>query len=257
MMSQAPRLWVRGWNTAVTKVRVSFESTHLWTADNIDHLEGAVNAFVSLGERGGFALEAARSVSSRMAHLSASQQAVGMVFELQVKLVDGRAFQLLRNMVYALRVEGVTVGDIRVEAAGVHANAWLSIPLPNDSNVDESYPLGPLEPAFEVVRDSDGSTRARRCLVEHTESVPPGQVLRIAAWIDPWFEVVERGGFALPDYVPGEVGSLRSGIAQFDECSTEVALLRYSGSEALWPVLLNLMVDYHTTERALGCVTIE
>jgi hypothetical protein len=107
------------------------------------------------------------------------------------------------------------------------------------------------------VRETDGSTRARRCVVEHAEALPPGQALAITPWIEPWFLAIEMDGFALPDYVPGQAGSLRSGVAQFDSHSTEVALLRYSGSEALWPVLLNLVADYHAEGHPVRCLTLE
>jgi hypothetical protein len=257
MTQPDPRLWVRGWHATVGKVQLSIEGAENWTPAHVSLLAETVDAFVRLGARGGFAVAQAGATRSNIAVLSVSRQAAGLLLELQLERVDGRAFQVLRNMASALGEEGVKIGDIRVDAAGAADDEWLAIPLPSDTNLDDAYPQGPLELPFEVIWETDGSTRARRCVVEHINAVPPDQALAIAPWVDPWFEVIERGGFTLPDYLPGQAGSMRSGVAQFDTHSTEVALLRYCGSEALWPVLLNLVVDYHATGHPVHSLTIE
>jgi hypothetical protein len=258
MTAAAPRLLVRGPLGGTARLRVGIASVDTWTAAAVLLLERAVAAFVGVGAHGGFAVETAGHALSRMALAASSRRPSGLVFDLNCERIDTRAFQVLRNVVHGLGARGVPSAEIRVAAAAAaDDDAWREVPPPDEGTADESYPLGPLVPPFEVAYESDGSTRARRCVVEHVDAVPPADALRIAAWVEPWFSVVEMGGFAAPDYLPGEVGSARSGVAQFDDHSTEIALLRYAGSEALWPVLENLVADYHARARPVRRLVVE
>lgn len=257
MRDVGPALFVRGWSRESVRACLVVERRSAWTPDDFDRLHEVIKSFVGVATRGGFSCDAASRADSRMALAGGEFQSMTARFAFDAHCVDSRAFVVLRNAVWGLVDLGESVSAVGILGDAPQASESSRIPPVDDDGIDNAYPAFASPTAFDVVREPGGDSRARRCVVEHAGPVPPTRVLALRGWVDAWFDVVELGGFSMPDFHPASAGSVRGGIAQLDDCSVEVSLLRYTGSEALWSVLLNLVADYHFHERAVQRVILE
>jgi hypothetical protein len=219
------------------------------------HLQRAVQAFVDVGQRGGFARQSSDPGQTSVAITTPlGDRDHALYCKLEVKDITARAFQLLRHMAAASRREGVEV--LRVTVADYKGERSLKpVPAASDENEDLVYPMAMLRPGFKVVHEEIPASQMRRCLVE-TVSSPDSLLGDVADWLKPWFELLELGAF-IPPVAEPDFGQSVGGSAQiFDEATIEVVVDRFDASENAWNVLLNMLARLHRAKVPLRQVTI-
>jgi hypothetical protein len=91
------------------------------------------------------------------------------------------------------------------------------------------------------VQEEVDDTWVRRCVLDMEAPVTHLAIDRVEAWVDPWFAMLEAGGYSLPIGWPAEGQCAAGGVAQFDEFSVEVSVMRFQASEMAWNALINML----------------
>jgi hypothetical protein len=256
MAADTPTLMVRGLDRRVSSITAEFDISRDAPADFAENIFELTQRFVALGMRGGFAAPGLQANISPP-HVAISDPGHVVTISFVAEGIEIYALQILRNMAYWLQTLDVVVHTIRVFSDEEDSRDWVVVPPPDDENEEDVYPQMPEDLPFEVEWEDPGATRVRRCLIEYDRSLEASDVLASAEWVEPWFDVVEWGGFALPAFIPYERHSTRGSVTQFDETTIEVVVFRYFGSEALWVELLNLLSSYCRQVWPITRVTIE
>jgi hypothetical protein len=220
-------------------------------------LDEITKAFVHPGELGGYPSPGTRPRNSRLRPIANAIASAGLGFAVEAERVDPRAFQLLRNMAARLRIEDVEVRRITVRARGLKAATPVVLPEPDDDNEDDVYPPTSDILGFEVFSEEEEPSYVRRCLLEYRSSLLGTDVLEVAKWVEPWFELLEQGAFAMPWGFPEEADSLRGSISQFDDITLEIVVDRFRASESAWNVLVNLLESYAGIDRLVTKIEME
>ena len=217
-----------------------------------------IGVFAETGTHGGFGVPSSRPNESRLTLVSCDFTGGGRFScRLDAKYVDLRAFQLLRNLLARLAIEGVDVTSIVVEEGGQRDRPSVGAPEPNDENEYDVYPEVSSAIGLMVeVEDTDFS-KSRRCLVEMRDAVEASQVLGMADWIKPWYLLLEAGAFAMPVGAPDETDSISGSVTLFDEVTIEVSVNRFQASECAWNVLVNMLDAYSNNYFSVSKVTID
>lgn len=217
----------------------------------------AFRVFVAAAERGAFCVASPRA---RRIEASVLPRAGGQLkFALAGYAFGPQAFQVLRNLV-ADRDDGpsgvdeVTVAPI---ADAVHWPSVPPLPPPNDDDDLDEYPPVSSGAGIELVWEPVGGSWVRRCLVEYPSPPEAEEIDALSDWVEPWFELLELGGYALPIGSPNDVASARGGTVQFDEYSAELTVMRFEASEAAWAALINMIASRDAARRSMMRLTFD
>lgn len=153
-----------------------------------------------------------------------------------------------------------TPGDLHrpySRLGGDDAEHQVEKPEPTDDTEYEAYPdLSPLvrpDVLFEFIDYG----KSRRCVVDFATRIEAAHVYRTDDWIDPWFELLEAGAFALPVGCASETDSIAGALTLFDEQALEITVNRFQASEAAWSALINMLDACWSQAPLLSTVTVE
>jgi hypothetical protein len=224
----------------------------------LQHLRVILAKWLDLGLRGGFThRRAAQGVIPAIELVEESASGDTYRCRLLADAIDGRAFELMRNMAGRLVLENIEVRSVVVEEGG-STGEYRSIPIPDDENETSRYPSLSPDLEFPIEFEDSEWGKSRRCRVEVRSGVRPGHVTGLAAWIEPWMVSLEAGAYSMPIGLPAEVDSIRGFISQFDETSIEISVMCYKASELGWNILMNCLGEYRRrTNVPLSRVTID
>lgn len=163
-----------------------------------------------------------------------------LIFTIEAKAIDLRAFELFRNMGQRLLHKGIDVRELRLSAVGGALTKPYRKPEPDERNEYEAYPAV-AKVRFGVQAEEFVATRMRRCLIELSTPVAGAHVLRARTWLAPWFDLLEVGAYAAPIGLASETDSIRGDVELFDELSIEITVNRFEASETAWSALINLL----------------
>ncbi|WBS00586.1 hypothetical protein OU994_19975 [Pseudoduganella sp. SL102] len=252
-----PLLVLQGMSAATVHVAVSYQFARPPAVADQQAVSNAMHALANAGFRGAFPCSGIAGPSS-MEFLGAalSSEACGLQL-LQLCNIDERAFQLLRNMVARLRAEKVLVDSIQVmDTEHIHAQP-VQPDWPDEDNEEAAYPTpGARAAALLAFEDTDFS-KVRRCLVEVDNRLFPDQVTRFAAWVRPWYALLEAGAFAMPVGHPAVTDSIAGFVSQFDPVTIEVAVDRFMASECAWGILANMVCAFDWQPRTLAAIAVD
>ena len=216
-----------------------------------------IKTFVAAGAHGGFPPSNATPGDSRLA-IESSDLSIsgGMSFILNANLVDLRAFQLLRNSSCRLAREDINVTRIVVKEIGQSDHQLVKVPEADYDNESDVYP-GIASIKLATMWEDNEFSKLRRCVVEKKDPVGAVGVLGIRDWIEPWYQLLEAGAFAMPVGRPDETVSIGGSVSFFDEFSIEISVGRFLASESAWSVLINMLDAYSSSSGFLLKVTID
>lgn len=256
-MSALPQLRVMGpWTTGEPLV-VALRGPTLADAAVRAHCIDALRTFVSAAERGAFAVAAPSVAKVIVKPITALDDRLELVMVGQA--IGLRAFQVLRNLV-ADRDDGPTgVNEVTVAPMwpGADVASLVLMPPPDEDDDLNQYPAVAAEAAIDLVWEPVGGSWVRRCMVEYADPPEPEEVDALSDWIEPWFEMLEGGGYAPPAGLPGEVVNSRGGTAQFDVYSIELSVMRFEASEAAWAGLINMIAARDAGQRRIVRLTFD
>jgi hypothetical protein len=246
MRHNLPLLLLKGVRTPTGMLEVSFEVSTGEDSTEREWLGKIVGTFAEVGKRGGYSLPDTEPNQSRLTLLSELfTQTNFPMCKFEAVRVTPRSFQLLRNMAGRLKIYHVEVHRILVHNLGQETGISEEAPEPRDSNEEEIYPAASSQIWFELQKDEIPTSRVRQCLVEFHEPPEARHVLEISHWIQPWFDLLEAGAFAMPVGLPEWTESIGGSVTQFDEMTIEIAIDRFEASESAWNVLINLLDVYN------------
>ncbi len=257
MSRRLPELVLKGVDGTSARLDIEFEVIGVDPKLTERSLIEITDAFVRGGEFGGYPMAGMPPRNCRMLQLPRAAGMTGLGLTIQAEGVDPYAFQCLRNMAARLRIEEIEVHRVTVRSLEAIAIETIVVPEPDEDNEEEVYPIMSDLLGFETSWEELEPSWVRRCLIEHQNSLLSEQVLDIAKWIDPWYELLEEGAFAMPWESPEEADSLRGSISQFDDVTIEIAVDRFQASECAWNVLVNLIEGYRCTGWPVSKVDIE
>jgi hypothetical protein len=241
-------LWRRGDTSMTTRLVVELAAP----LDEVtaEQIESAIDTFCRASDLGGFCERSVRPGECACRRVSSERLQAAMRFELACKGIDYRAFQVLRNMLAKLQEQGVRTRELAVFGTQRSLPEDPIAPLIDEDNEELAYP--PLHDAASLSFADENDASAswlRRCVVSVRVPVEQSHVDALRSLANPWFDVLEAGGFAMPLDFPWDVESVGDTVTQFEECSMEVTVLRFQASEEAWSVLANLI---HMNASALG-----
>lgn len=207
-------------------------------------IDSTIEMFCTVASLGGFCEEKAPLGGCHCRVLSREMVSGRLQFELECQGIDHRAFQVLRNMLAKLREEGVHMRKVSVWTTSVNLPQEPVAPMIDEDNEEQNYPPVHLGAAPEIAGEEEedvGGSWFRRCVVAVRAPVGQAQVDALRSLANPWFEILEAGGYAMPLDFPWEVECVGDTVTQFEETSLEVTVLRFQASEAAWSVLSNLI----------------
>jgi hypothetical protein len=218
--------------------------------------EQALALFGACAARGAFCEpDAAPRAWDDKQELSAQWTGASLKLSLRTERFDNRALQVLRNLLLAVgsaddehaeegdHVEGriaAIVVELPADPYGQHPDRLMPLILYED-NEDDEYPQPSQRLGFDCQQEEVDDTWVRRCVVEYAAPVAAEEVDRVKAWVAPWFDMLESGGYALPIGLPSQVQSIAGSVVQFDELSIEVSVMRFDACEMAWNPLLNML----------------
>jgi hypothetical protein len=206
-----------------------------------DLIDSAIEVFCTAAALGAFCEESAAPGSCICRVLSSDRPSGRVQFELECRGIDHRAFQVLRNMLAKLNEEGVRARELSIRSTSIRLPEVPVAPLIDEDNEDEAYPPLHRGASVEVADEDVGGSWFRRCVVMLRAPVGQAQVDALGSLASPWFDVLEAGGYAMPLDFPWDVECVGDTVAQFEEDSMEVTVLRFQASEEAWCVLGNLI----------------
>jgi hypothetical protein len=127
----------------------------------------------------------------------------------------------------------------------------------DEENEEDLYPEASGSIGFIIEEEDSEFSLMRRVLVEHGSSLENSHISTISEWVEKWFQLLERGGFAMPFKPPPEADSFGGTVSQFDDFTIEIPVDRFEASEAAWNCLFNLLEVYSTRVRGIAKVTVE
>ncbi len=208
----------------------------------VHSIEGALSTLVKAGASGAFPSAAASADQSRLI-LVHSPHYTNHEVKARVKATncDPRCFQLLRNMVGRLVLEGFLVPRITARVDRMPGFVEVQSLVPDVYNMYQVYPAPSQYLTFEVEWLGTSFSKARRCLVECARSIEPNEVSEISEKVKSWGRLLEAGAFAMPVGFPDEVDVVDISASQFDDVTIEVAVSHFKASEAAWCPLLHML----------------
>ncbi|CAN5718526.1 hypothetical protein BH11PSE13_BH11PSE13_11390 [soil metagenome] len=212
---------------------------------NSSPYEQAAGLFMACASRGAFcqASEAPR-VWKLVQGVSAHWSGPSLTLLLRIEHFDARGLQVLRNLLVGAaepenRIDGIVV-KVPMELRGYRRDEQ-AMPMLDEDNEDDEYPALSERLGFDCVDEEVDDTWVRRCVIEYAAPVSPEEVERLEHWVEPWFNLLEMGGYALPIGLPENVQSAPGGVNQFDEFSIEISLMKFHASEMAWHALANML----------------
>jgi hypothetical protein len=156
---------------------------------------------------------------------------------------DIRCMQVLRNILLREVECDEWLSSIVVSSPNNSAAIGQQEPLPIPEEETElaQYPRICEALGFECISEELGDTWVRRCMVEFVEPMQLEDLEMISTSADLWFDLLESGGYAFPMGHPRDIESVRGGVAQFDEYSIEISLMRFHASDMAWNALINML----------------
>jgi hypothetical protein len=207
-------------------------------------LEEVFRAFVSLGERGGYASQQAPPWDSSLRVREGLRMSpVALEATLETEGVDPGAWNVLRAALAGAAGEASSVDAIRIEGTAELRAPRLTVAEP-DVLDEDAYPPASSRIGFPFSFDGSASSWMRRCLVEFGRSIQPDEVVGLGVWVAPWYDLVEAGGFAPPLVSPVDAVSVRGKVSQFDDVTAEVLVDRLEATDAAWNVLFNAVASF-------------
>jgi hypothetical protein len=239
VIDRGPTLTVVDLDARSTELEVLYTFAADTAERALTNLRLVSRTFATAGANGAFsAFDGVRSHLEMSFEILRSAEQVAHRFECIN--VDIRAFQCLRNMARRLRRDKVIVTHVMVTGAGGQGVRVVDMPWPTDTNEAQAYPeMSPRVKAVFAQEDSEFA-KSRRCLVEVAQPLESDTVLAFERSVEPWYRLIEAGGYATPIGLPEEVESISGAVNQFDERSIEVAIDRLSASEQVWVPLANI-----------------
>lgn len=223
-----------------------------------EKLVSLVGLLAQVGEHGGFAGSGVSPSQSQM-FVAPGDSAVSGGFScgLMANSIDIRAFQLLRNMLARLGLQGIDVTRIVVRELGQKEHRPVDVPEPNEQNEYDVYPGISSNMGLKVEGEDSDFSKSRRCLVETRSPIEADHVLGIGDWIRPWYLLLEAGAFAMPVGPPDETDSFSGSVTIFDEVTAEISVDRFQASETAWNVLINMLEAYSCAKCPIAKVIID
>ncbi|GGY36844.1 hypothetical protein GCM10007387_18980 [Pseudoduganella albidiflava] len=253
-----PVLVLQGMSAATSRAAVSYQFARPPGVADLQAVSDAMQPLADAAMRGAFSGSGPAGPGT-MAVLGPAVLSSAACARQQLQLcnVDERAFQLLRGMVARLRSEKVLVDSIQVVDME-HANAQPVQPdWPDEDNEEVAYPVpGARATALLAFEDTDFS-KVRRCLVEVDNRLFPDQVTRFAAWVQPWYALLEAGAFAMPVGHPAVTDSIAGFVSHFDPVTIEVSVDRFMASECAWGILANMVCAFDWQPRTLAGISVD
>ena len=239
MLDRRPRLTLVDLDGRSSELEVLYKFTSESVEQAFTHLRAISQTLAAAAAKGAFpGSDHARSHLEMNAETVRSADEIAHHF-LSVNL-EARAFQCLRNMARRLRRDGVVVSHIVVTGAGRRGDRVVEVPWPTDANEGEAYPDA--HPSVKAILDWEDSefAKSRRCLMEASQPLESDSVVAFERSVEPWYHLVESGGYATPVGLPEELESIAGSVNQFDEHTVEVGIDRLSASERVWVPLANV-----------------
>jgi hypothetical protein len=242
----------------MAEVELAFELSESVPDGLSRHLENVVATLAAAGQRGAYPLPTAAPADSRMVLLHGPLVSpIGLSFRLQVRHVDPRAYQLVRNMAYRSELAQDAVSRILVLAARDEAARVVELPVPNDENEDDVYPGLSDRGRIEVEWVNTEFSKSRRCLVLLAREPQTDDLSEIGRCAQLWGTLLEASAFALPAGFPGETESYAGAVTQFDSRSVEIEVARLEASETAWNPLINLLEAWGGANAMVESVIVE
>ncbi|MEA3183133.1 MAG: hypothetical protein QOI59_6656 [Gammaproteobacteria bacterium] len=168
---------------------------------------------------------------------------------------DIRCMQVLRNLLLRELESDERLSSMVVTAladADV-AGRTAVLPFPEEDTEETQYPAARDALGFHCVEEELADSWVRRCMVEFVQPLQMQDLERISIATDPWFDLLEGGGYAFPLGHPRETESVRGAVLQFDEYSVEISMMRFQASDMAWNALVNMlgMTPYQGTIKSL------
>jgi hypothetical protein len=241
MVDRRPRLRLIGAGSQSRNLVVHYKIAGESADVAVPRLGSACMTLAAAGAGGAFPASAISRHESSL--VLTSEERLGsdvVVHRLGAINIDVRAFQCLRNIVRALRREQIFVVQLDVVDVDESGGQTMDLDWPTDRNDSVAYPG--MSPGLESVleREESDFSKLRRCLIEVRESLDADAVDRFEQSVQPWYRLVEAGGFSTPIGLPEDVESIAGSVSQFDEQTIEVTLTRFLGSEQAWMALANM-----------------
>lgn len=217
----------------------------------------AVRSFARAGEYGGYAAPGKTADQSRLSVTGDPKTLLkGLHFELQAAHIDPLAFQILRNMMATLNLEGAGITSILVREVRQGNLARVELPIADEDNEEDVYPGLSDDLSFPPDWEDSDSIKFRRVVVEARQKLSPDQVIVFQQRVESWLVLLQAGGFCLPMGPPDEAVCSSGSVSQLDEMAVEIAVTVFLASETAWNVLFNILDAIARTQAALAVVTV-
>ena len=164
---------------------------------------------------------------------------------------DPHVFEIFRELLARGRTGGFLCRAVDVIRMNHERPDLRHIPWPTEITDHDAYPGLTSAAAGLYAGGSDNLSKSRRLLVEQRQPASADRVAKVAAWIDPWARLLERGGYAMPVGHPDATESVYGGVSQYSERELEIAVDRFTASECAWNVLVNMLLAISTVEQTI------
>lgn len=245
-----------GAGAATGPCRLLVRASSPFSGEQQKMLYTTVSTFGLAAARGAFGVSGSDPVRGTVA--SAHYNAGDAEFECDLHAIEPRSFQVLRQMLTGLQTEGLDIVSVNVMGLAQPPHAALPSTLTAFEDDEEAmYPGLVAGVPLLLPGDSDSfsvGSRLRRCEITLVESVASRHLDAMRDIADPWFTMLECGGYALPVEMPWVVNNVGGSINPFDTCSIELTVIRFDSSEQAWLALANMI---HVAGPGLGLRALE
>jgi len=182
--------------------------------------------------------------SPSMLELEAPANNDQILYRLLTNGIDIGALQCLRNMVRRLRRERIAIKRIDVLDAETSAGLTQTPDWPSEATELHAYPQAHQKLLSFLEYSGSDFGKSRRCLVELGHSLTTDDVLLFERAVQPWYRLIEMGGYAMPIGFADEIDTIAGSVSQFDEHTIEITVNRFVASEMAWVGLGNAAVAF-------------
>lgn len=233
-----------------------------------------LQTWFAAGQAGGFLVPEAFPDQFYFAQSSYQTEFYQADLLLQTNGFDPRSIQILRSALLAFLARNFPPATCKTEDEGteeVRVIEHLAHLLGTATLVLQRYPVTPVElialPGADPVSDESDYYfypapilhksfdlvlapqygRLRRCIVDFAMTVDNALLAELTAWIAPWKQLLELGGFEQPCDAPGMRLSVFGTVQIYDQRSAEIVIDRFDAAEGAWSILVNMLVTFALT----------
>lgn len=258
MIEAPPSLALIGVREMTSLIEVYYSFARPADATHVAALLPLIESFVCAGANGGFPLRDAGT--ARTTVLLSSGELISPTtvrHVLEVRDVDWRAFQLLRSMVARLRSNKIFVQSINISDPMFPSANPVYFDWPDENTEEAAYPNVTRRAESLLIFEDNDFSKVRRLLVEVDAALGPERVTCFAAWVEPWYRMLEFNAFAMPIGHPSVTDSIAGSVSQFDEVTIEISVDRFMATECAWNILASMICAFDWSSGSLVGIVVD